>query len=171
MRHVRLLVIASLLFVEVVVLPARGTAQTPVDPGQLPGRTTFYLLWRGTPSGEIRNGNSLYALWDDPQFSSARSSFIESFLNDTQNQKNKPVVDREELAQYLTLLDNPFLIGYVRRPEPHAAVNDPTPKKAPAWNGIFCLRSLGERSVAEQSGGAHAWNGQRFSEADKRSPF
>ena len=29
-----------------------------LTPGTLPGRTVFYLLWHGTPSGEIRKNNS-----------------------------------------------------------------------------------------------------------------
>jgi hypothetical protein len=139
MPHVRLFRIIGLLFVGAVISSARVAAQTPVDPGQLPGRTTFYLLWRGTPTGEIRKNNSLYALWDDPQFSTARTSVLESFLNNAQNQKTKPAVDREELAQYVTLLDNPFLIGYLRHPESRAAANGPAARNAPAWNGMFFI--------------------------------
>ena len=67
--------------------------QLPIEPAQLPARAVFYLLWRGTPTGEVRNNNVLYALWDDPDFASARTSFAEMLLNNAQNrpgQKDKP---------------------------------------------------------------------------------
>jgi hypothetical protein len=134
------------LIVAAAIFSARGAAQAPVDPGQLPGRTSFYLLWRGTPAGEIRKNNSLYALWDDPALGSARASFLEIFLNDTKSQKDKPTVSREELAQYVTLLDNAFVAGYVRRPEAHAEAKGSAAKAAPtpaapppAWNGGFLV--------------------------------
>ena len=114
------------------------TAQSPVDPSQLPARTTFYLLWRGTPTGEIRKNNSLYALWDDPDFSAARSSFLESLLSNAGTQKDKTTLTRDELAEYVSLLDNSFLIGYSRRPETPAASKTATTKTPPpAWNGLF----------------------------------
>ena len=130
-----------LLFVAAMLLPAHGAAQSFVDPGQLPARTSFYLLWRGTPTGEVRKSNSLYALWDDPQFSSARAALFESFLSDAQSQKNKPAVSGEDLAQYVTLLDNAFLIGYQRGPVQHAGVKTAAAKTAPppAWNGMFFI--------------------------------
>jgi hypothetical protein len=109
-----------------------------VDPGQLPGRTTFYLLWHGTPAGEIRTKNSLYALWDDPEFSSARASFLEIALNERQNPKEKSTLSREEAAQYVTLLDNPFLVGYLRRPTTPAATTSRTNDKT-TWNGMFFI--------------------------------
>lgn len=120
MRHLQLYRKISLLIIASVIFSARGAAQAPVDPGQLPERTSFYLLWRGTPTGEIRKNNSMYALWDDAEFGTARASFLEVFLNDTKSEKDKPTVSREELAQYVTLLDNAFAVGYVRRPEAHA---------------------------------------------------
>jgi hypothetical protein len=117
-------------------------AQSPVDPGKLPGRTLFYLLWHGNPSGEIRKSNSLFALWDDPQFASARASFFDSVVNDAPSQKNKNALSREEFEQYLNLLDNPFLIGYLRQPEGHTTTSKTTGDKAaavPSWNGMFLI--------------------------------
>ena len=156
-----------LLFIAAMLLPEHGAAQTFVDPGQLPARTSFYLLWRGTPTGEVRKSNSLYALWDDPQFSSARAALFESFLSDTQSQKNKPAVSSEDLAQYVTLLDNAFLIGYQLGPGQHAGVKTVAAKTArpPVWNGMFFIY---DRSGKEEplwtaiplfrSGSANAWN-------------
>lgn len=117
---------------------SQSAAQTPVDPGQLPGRTIFYVLWRGTPRGEIRKSNSLYALWDDPDFVTARASFIESVMNNAEKPKDKPALSREEMAQYATLLDNAFLVGYVRRAEAAPAAKAAA-KEAGAWNGMFFI--------------------------------
>jgi hypothetical protein len=125
----------------------RAMAQSPVDPSQLPGRTSFYLLWRGTPTGEVRAKNSVYGLWDDPDFAPARSAFFASMLSQSQKQKDKPpALSPDEAKQYATLLDNPYLVGYLRRPEsappaapaaPAAAKSTTAPKAKPAWNGMF----------------------------------
>ena len=119
-------------------------AQTPVDPGQLPANTSFYLCWHGTPSGEVRKNNSLYALWDDPDFASARSAWLESFLSEAQRDKSadKPKLSREELAQYATLLDNALVIGALREPEALTAKRAAAAaagKDIPAWNGMFFI--------------------------------
>lgn len=139
MNRVRLFRVTSLLIGACLLLSGRSAGQSPVDPGQLPRRTTFYFLWRGTPAGEIRKDNSLYALWDDPEFATARASLLGTLLNDTQKQKDKPAVSREELAEYITLLDNPALIGYLPRPEGQAAAKSPATTAAPppTWNGMF----------------------------------
>jgi hypothetical protein len=141
MRRTRLIQLLSLSIFASFAFATRSAAQSPVDPDALPGRTLFYILWHGTPTGEIRKNNSLYALWDDPEFASARTSFVESFLNEAQKQKDKPAVSREQLAEYITLLDNPFLIGYLPHPESPAAAKSSSAKTAPppAWNGMFFI--------------------------------
>lgn len=128
-----------------ILLPFLATAQSPVDPAQLPARTGFYLLWRGAPSGDVRAKNSFYALWDDPDFAPARSAFLASLLSSDKNQKDKqPPLTPAEMAQYVTLLDNPFLFGYLHRPESSAPAKSPsanasTPKDTPPWNGSFFI--------------------------------
>jgi hypothetical protein len=115
-------------------------AQSPIDPGKLPRQTLFYALWHGAPPAEVRQSNSLFALWNDPQFAVARASFVNSVSNDAKDQKGKPAVTREQLDQYVTLLDNPLLIGYLRRPDsasPAKAAQKNT--VAPAWNGLFFI--------------------------------
>ena len=124
--------------------PSLAPAQSPLDPAQLPARATFYFLWRGTPSGDVRTQNSLYALWDDPDFAPARSAFLASLLSSDKNQKEKqPALTPEEMRQYVTLLDNPFLFGYLHRPESSAAKAAPSPnaapKDSPPWNGSFLI--------------------------------
>jgi hypothetical protein len=130
------LLAASLLFA------SRSLAQSPLEPAQLPAKTTFYLIWRGTPSGEIRKSNALLSLWDDPEFASARSGFFESLLSDSQKQTDNSKFSREELSQYASLLDNPFVLGYLPRPDSAAPAKSDAAKTAPAkpassWNGMF----------------------------------
>lgn len=125
-------------------VPFLAVAQSPVDPAQLPARTSFYFLWRGTPSGDVRAKNSLYALWDDPDFAPARSAFLASLLTSDKNQKEKqPALTPEEMKQYVTLLDDPFLVGYLHRPESAAAKvpssPNAAPKDTPPWNGSFLI--------------------------------
>lgn len=142
MRLLKGIVSLLLLFAVGNLSPSRCAAQLPIEPGQLPARTVFYMLWRGTPIGETRTNNALFALWDDPDFTSARTSFTEMLLNNAQNQqaqKDKPKVSREELAQYASLLDNSFLLGYIQKPESPAPSKDTKPKTAPAWNGSFFI--------------------------------
>ena len=59
------------LLVAALLLAANSFAQSPLEPAQLPAKTTFYVIWRGTPSGDIRKSNALLSLWDDPDFASA----------------------------------------------------------------------------------------------------
>jgi hypothetical protein len=131
--------IMRFVFIFALLSAVRVAAQSPVDPGQLPGRTSFYLLWHGTPAGEVRTKNSVYALWDDPDFAPARSAFFASLLSQSQKQKDKPpALSPEEAKQYASLLDNPYLLGYLRRPESLAAAKPATaPKEKPTWNGMF----------------------------------
>ncbi len=115
-------------------------AQAPLEPAQLPARTTFYLIWRGTPSGDVRKGNTLLSLWDDPDSASMRSALVESLLSGSQKQKDTPKLSPAELAQYASLLDNPFVLGYLPNPDsaaPAKAGKSDSMKLAPAWNGLF----------------------------------
>ena len=128
------LLVFSLLFA------ACGFAQAPLEPTQLPARTTFYVIWRGTPSGDVRKGNALLSLWDDPDSAPMRSAIVESLLSGSQKQKDNPKLSPEEFAQYASLLDNPFVLGYLPRPDsaaPAKPANPDSTKVAPAWNGLF----------------------------------
>jgi hypothetical protein len=120
----------------VLTLPERAGAQAPLEAPQLPGRTSLYLVWRGSPSGDARKNNALMSLWDDPDIAPMKTAIVDAILNDTNKQKDKPGVTREELAQVATLLDNPFTVGYLPRRE--AAARAAAGKTAaPAWNGMF----------------------------------
>jgi len=131
------------LLVAALLLAANSFAQSPLEPAQLPAKTTFYVIWRGTPSGDIRKSNALLSLWDDPDFASSRSAFFESFLTESQKQKDQSKLSREELTQYASLLDNSFVLGYLPRPSSAASPKSDSAQSAtaksaaPAWNGLF----------------------------------
>jgi hypothetical protein len=128
-----------LLFTQLLVSSASpAAAQAPLEPQQLPARTTFYLIWRGSPTGEARKSNALLGLWDDPDFAPVRAAMVEALMNDSAKQK-KSGPTREEIAEYATLLDNSFTFGYLpsREKTPAKAPAAVPEVKAPAWNGMF----------------------------------
>jgi len=115
-------------------------AQAPLEPAQLPARTTFYVIWRGTPTGDVRKSNALLSLWDDPDSAPMRSALVESLLSGSQKQKDNSKLSPAELAQYASLLDNPFVLGYLPNPNsaaPAKPAKSDSSKLAPAWNGLF----------------------------------
>jgi len=125
------------LFLICSVSPAE--AQAPLEPQQLPSRTAFYLIWRGSPTGEARKSNALLSLWDDPDFAPVRAAMVDALMNDSKQKKEKSGPTREEMAEYATLLDNAFTVGYL---PPREGTTAKAPAavpgiKAPAWNGVF----------------------------------
>jgi hypothetical protein len=148
MRH-RFSYLFSVLLASLLLFSTRCSAQAPIEPAQLPGRTLFYLLWRGAPAGDIRKTNSMLSLWDDPDFAPYRSAFVEALINDSKKQKTKPAMSREELTELSPLLDNSFIVGYLAAAETPAAPKTDTAKSAtpfstpaptpPAWNGAFFI--------------------------------
>ena len=126
----------SLFALIAFVLPQGAGAQSPLEAAQLPARTSFYLVWHGSPSGDARKNNALMSLWDDPDLAPMWAAIVDAIMNDANKQKEKPGVTREELAQIATLLDNPFTMGYLPRREAAAKVVAGK-TAAPAWNGMF----------------------------------
>ena len=61
-----------------------ASAQAPLEPTQMPANTTFYFVWRGQPSAELRKTNSIAALWDDPGFAPVRSSVTNAILKSSE---------------------------------------------------------------------------------------
>jgi len=111
-------------------------AQAPVEPAQMPARTTFYLIWRGTPVGDARNANSLLALWDDPDLAPLRAAALQNVGSSSAKDPSKPQLSREEIEQTSSLLENSFVLGYLRKPETKAAAAKSTEHP---WNGIFFI--------------------------------
>src|SRR5580700_7698423 len=98
-RSIRALLPTLFLAAALLFATPRAHAQAPIEPAQLPARTTFYIVWRGAPAADIRRANNLFALWDDPDFAPVRASMFDNFVAGSQtnqtNQTNtaKPSVD------------------------------------------------------------------------------
>jgi hypothetical protein len=118
-------------------LPEAAAPQSPLEAAQLPARTSFYLVWHGSPAGDVRKSNALMSLWDDPDLAPMRAAMVDAIMSDANKQKDKPGVTREELVQVATLLDNPFTLGYLPRREAAAPKAAAGKAAAPAWNGMF----------------------------------
>ena len=136
-KSLRNLLLLALIFVVAGVKPAR--AQAPLEPSQLPARTTFYLIWRGTPAADARKANSLLALWDDPDFAPVRSAMAAGMLSSSGEKTSQPKLTPEELGDFAALLENSFTVGYLGEPAKHRAANAAASAEArpPAWNGMF----------------------------------
>jgi hypothetical protein len=125
------------------LLARSSSAQAPLEPAQLPARTTFYFIWHGSPSGDVRKANALVSLWDDPDFAPVRVALFDAMMSDAKKQNGNPGLSREEIAQFATLLDNPFTIGYLPRRETpaaktaSAAEHGEAQSAKPSWNGMF----------------------------------
>lgn len=121
--------------------PSAGVLQAPLDPGKLPPNAIFYLLWRGAPPASARSANNLLSLWDDPDFAPVRSAMAESLLNNSAKksapEKAKPQLSPEQIAQISSLLENPFLFGYLGEPLRSARSNPSPAKDVHKWNGLF----------------------------------
>src|SRR4029077_6300417 len=92
------------------LLSPRLAAQAPLEPAQMPSRTSFYLIWRGTPAGDVRKTNSLFALWDDSDFAPVRAAMFENMTSSSEKDASKPALTPEEAEQYSSLLENAFVI-------------------------------------------------------------
>lgn len=135
--------ILSYLLLSAVFLFIGGTApaqaQAPLEPAQLPPRTTFYVIWRGAPAADVRTANSLLALWDDPDFAPVRSALAAGMLDSAEQKSSQPKLTPQELGEFAALLENSFTFGYVGEPAKHraAAAAAPADAKPRAWNGMF----------------------------------
>jgi hypothetical protein len=116
-----------------------ASAQVPLEPTQMPANTTFYFLWRGQPSAELRKTNSIAALWDDPGFAPVRSSVTNAILKSSEEKSPENRLTRQQIEEYASLAENAFVLGYLSDPQkkrPEAS-NDSSAANAKAWNGIF----------------------------------
>jgi len=116
-----------------------ASAQVPLEPTQMPANTTFYFVWRGQPSADLRKTNSIAALWDDPGFAPVRSSVTNAILKSSEEKSPENRLTRQQIEEYASLAENAFVLGYLsdpqkKRPEPS---NDSSAANAKPWNGIF----------------------------------
>lgn len=118
-----------------------AAAQSSLDPAQLPSRTLFYFLWRGTPPPDSRKSNSLLSLWDDPDFAPVRSALFQSMTANSSRENPSSTLSSEDAAEFSTLLDNAFLVGFMGEPKLHrspASASAAAPASTP-WNGVFLI--------------------------------
>jgi hypothetical protein len=134
MKLMRLQILALLILVFSLLSCDRTWAQAPLEPAQMPARTTFYIIWRGTPAGDARNANSLLALWDDPDLAPLRAAALQNMQSSSAKDPSKPQLTREEIEQTSSLLENSFVLGYLRKPETKSAAAKSTERP---WNGMF----------------------------------
>jgi hypothetical protein len=121
-----------------MLLASRLAAQAPLEPTQMPARTSFYLIWRGTPAGDARKTNALFALWDDPDFAPVRTAIFENMTSASEKDASKPALTRGETEQYASLLENAFVVGYLSKPEAKMTASAVPPKSSDhPYNGLF----------------------------------
>src|SRR5437879_1966399 len=114
--------IPSLLILVFTLLCCDRTwAQAPLEPAQMPARTIFYAIWRGTPVGDARKSNSLLGLWDDPDLAPLRAAALQNMQSGSDRDPSKPQLSREEIEQTSSLLENSLVLGYLRKPETKSA--------------------------------------------------
>jgi hypothetical protein len=134
MKATRPQIFAFLILVFTLLSCDHSWAQAPLEPAQMPARTLFYVIWRGTPVGDARKSNNLLALWDDPDLAPFRASALQNMQSTSAKDPSKPQLSREEIEQTSSLLENSFVLGYLRKPETKSAAaksaNHP-------FNGMF----------------------------------
>src|SRR5260370_38777623 len=105
MKPTRAELLALLILVFNLLCSDRTWAQAPLEPAQMPARTTFYVIWRGTPVGDARKSNSLLALWDDPDLAPLRAAAMQNIQSGSEKDPSKPQLSREEIEQTSSLLE------------------------------------------------------------------
>jgi len=107
-------------------------AQTPTIPDRLPPNTICYLHWRGSAfvAGADKK-NHVLQLLEDPDLGSMRDAAVKGFQRsfETPGSTSSPL----QLADVLSLLDNPVAIGIVANPPQSASAAD----AAPTMVGFF----------------------------------
>jgi hypothetical protein len=134
MKLIRPQTTALLILVFSLLCSDRTWAQAPLEPAQMPARTTFYVIWRGAPAGDARKSNSLLALWDDPDLAPLRAAALQNAQNGAAKDPSKPQLSRQEIEETSSLLENSFVFGYLRKPETKSAAPKTTDRP---WNGMF----------------------------------
>jgi hypothetical protein len=133
MTVIRLQITGFLILVFTLLSSDGAWAQAPLEPAQMSSRTVFYLTWHGAPAGEARKNNSLLALWDDPGLAPMRAAMLPNMQGSDTKESTKPQLSPAEIEETSGLLENAFVLGYLRKPEAKTV-----PDKANEhWNGMF----------------------------------
>ncbi len=133
MKATRPQILALLILVFTLLSCERSWAQAPLEPAQMPARTMFYVIWRGTPVGDARKSNNLLALWDDPDLAPLRAAALHGMQSNSAKDPSQPQLSREEIEQTSSLLENSFVLGYLRKPEARSAAKSADHP----FNGMF----------------------------------
>ena len=136
MKLIRPQIPAFLILVFTLLCSDRTWAQAPLEPAQMPARTTFYAIWRGAPAGDARKSNSLLALWDDPDLAPLRAAALQNMQSSSAKDPSKPQLSREEIEETSSLLENSLVLGYLRKPE---AKSTAAKSAGRPWNGMFVV--------------------------------
>jgi hypothetical protein len=93
-------------------------AQTNPLVDRLPADTWAYVSWGGTGTASLKSvssTNSVLRLWHDPAFSSFLENSIATVSHSGGPQKSG--LTPEQIAEILSALENPAVIGFVNQPE------------------------------------------------------
>jgi hypothetical protein len=149
MKAVRARILALFILIFALFCSDRAWAQAALEPAQMPARTVFYVIWRGTPAGDARKSNSLLALWDDPDLAPLRAAALQNLQGSSAKDPSKPQLSREEIERTSSLLENSFVVGYLRKPETKAAAAKSADHP---WNGMFFVYDrTGKELLLEQT--------------------
>jgi hypothetical protein len=133
MKAMRPRILAFLVLALTLLSCDASSAQAPFEPAQMPARTMFYVIWRGTPVGDARKSNNLLALWDDPDLAPLRAAALQNMQSNSAKDPSQPQLSRLEIEQTSSLLENSFVLGYLRKPETKSAAT----KSDHPFNGMF----------------------------------
>jgi hypothetical protein len=133
---------------------APALAQRPLEPARLPADTIFYLAWRGTASlGAAGNTNALLRLWNDAEFAPSRQALLEAFYASAKKNQTEQSLKPEDLAQFLSLLENPFVIGVAGNADLSQLASKASPEgAAPSWPFTFfaILDASGKEAIVQK---------------------
>src|SRR5260370_3030425 len=105
MNTMRAQIFAFLILVFTLLSSDRAWAQAPLEPAQMPARTMFYVIWRGTPARAARKSNSLLALWDDPDLAPLRAAALQNMQSSSAKDASKTQLSRDAIDQPSPLLE------------------------------------------------------------------
>src|ERR1700722_2701020 len=97
MKVIRPQSIAFFILVFALLTPISTWAQVPLEPTQLPARTSFYVIWRGAPTGDARKSNSLLSLWDDSALAPLRAAVLQNMQSGSAKDPPKPPLSPQEI--------------------------------------------------------------------------
>src|ERR1700691_3911640 len=91
-------------------------AQTSAISERLPQSTLFYMQWRGKSFlGDADKKNPFLQLLEDADFEPVRQALAKNFLQ--WEQKNSSAAPALQLADLISLLDNPAAFGFIASPQ------------------------------------------------------